>query len=121
MKNKLLMLVLIFLLLLVSVPSAWSYFFTYTKATGTITINLLEEKEGLRFSIANKANPTNLTLSEMVKRGKTSKKNGGLGLYSAKKMLDVYENAELKIDFSKQNHCFFVEMYLASRKSKSAY
>ena len=86
-----------------------------------ITINLLEEKEGLRFSIANKANPTNLTLSEMVKRGKTSKKNGGLGLYSAKKMLDVYENAELKIDFSKQNHCFFVEMYLASRKSKSAY
>lgn len=46
-----------------------------------ITINLLEEKEGLRFSIANKANPTNLTLSEMVKRGKTSKKNGGLGLY----------------------------------------
>ncbi|HFO0566066.1 TPA: histidine kinase, partial [Enterococcus faecium] len=36
-------------------------------------------------------------------------------------MLDVYENAELKIDFSKQNHCFFVEMYLASRKSKSAY
>ena len=86
-----------------------------------ITINLLEEKEGLRFSIANKANPTNLTLSEMVKRGKTSKKNGGLGLYSAKKMLDIYENAELKIDFSKQNHCFFVEMYLASRKSKSAY
>lgn len=66
-----------------------------------ITINLLEEKEGLRFSIANKANPTNLTLSEMVKRGKTSKKNGGLGLYSAKKMLDVYENAELKIEFSK--------------------
>ncbi|MHA3870025.1 GHKL domain-containing protein [Enterococcus faecium] len=86
-----------------------------------ITINLLEEKEGLRFSIANKANPTNLTLSEMVKRGKTSKKNGGLGLYSAKKMLDVYENAELKIEFSKQNHYFFVEMYLASRKSKSAY
>ncbi|MGC4534115.1 GHKL domain-containing protein [Enterococcus faecium] len=66
-----------------------------------ITINLLEEKEGLRFSIANKANPTNLTLSEMVKRRKTSKKNGGLGLYSAKKMLDVYENAELKIEFSK--------------------
>lgn len=66
-----------------------------------ITINLLEEKEGLRFSIANKANPTNLTLSEMFKRGKTSKKNGGLGLYSAKKMLDVYENAELKIEFSK--------------------
>ncbi len=66
-----------------------------------ITINLLEEKEGLRFSIANKANPTNLTLSEMVKRGKTSKKNGGLGLYSAKKMLDVYENAELKIEVSK--------------------
>ncbi|AFK58243.1 hypothetical protein HMPREF1373_00551 [Enterococcus faecium P1140] len=86
-----------------------------------ITINLLEEKEGSRFSIANKANPTNLTLSEMVKRGKTSKKNGGLGLYSAKKMLDVYENAELKIEFSKQNHYFFVEMYLASRKSKSAY
>lgn len=86
-----------------------------------ITINLLEEKEGLRFSIANKANPTNLTLSEMVKRGKTSKKNGGLGLYSAKKMLDVYENAELKIEFSKQNHYFFVEMYLAFRKSKSAY
>lgn len=86
-----------------------------------ITINLLEEKERLRFSIANKANPTNLTLSEMVKRGKTSKKNGGLGLYSAKKMLDVYENAELKIEFSKQNHYFFVEMYLASRKSKSAY
>lgn len=86
-----------------------------------ITINLLEEKEGLRFSIANKANPTNLTLSEMVKRGKTSKKNGGVGLYSAKKMLDVYENAELKIEFSKQNHYFFVEMYLASRKSKSAY
>ncbi|EEI59604.1 hypothetical protein HMPREF0352_2178 [Enterococcus faecium TX1330] len=86
-----------------------------------ITINLLEEKEGLRFSIANKANPTNLTLSEMVKRGKTSKKNGGLGLYSAKKMSDVYENAELKIEFSKQNHYFFVEMYLASRKSKSAY
>lgn len=86
-----------------------------------ITINLLEEKEGLRFSIANKANQTNLTLSEMVKRGKTSKKNGGLGLYSAKKMLDVYENAELKIEFSKQNHYFFVEMYLASRKSKSAY
>ena len=86
-----------------------------------ITINLLEEKEGLRFSIANKANPTNLTLSEMVKIGKTSKKNGGLGLYSAKKMLDVYENAELKIEFSKQNHYFFVEMYLASRKSKSAY
>ena len=86
-----------------------------------ITINLLEEKEGLRFSIANKANPTNLTLAEMVQRGKTSKKNGGLGLYSAKKMLDAYENAELKIDFSKQNHCFFVEMYLASRKSKSAY
>ena len=48
-----------------------------------ITINLLEEKEGLRFSIANKANPTNLTLSEMVKRGKPLK-NGGLGLYSAK-------------------------------------
>ena len=45
-----------------------------------ITINLLEEKEGLRFSIANKANPTNLTLSEMVKRGKTSKKNGGVGV-----------------------------------------
>lgn len=86
-----------------------------------ITINLLEEKEGLRFSIANKANPTNLTLSEMVKRGKTSKKNGGLGLYSAKKMSDVYENAELKIEFSKQNHYFFVEMYLAYRKSKSAY
>ncbi|RXD18681.1 GHKL domain-containing protein [Enterococcus faecium] len=86
-----------------------------------ITINLLEEKEGLRFSIANKANQTNLTLSEMVKRGKTSKKNGGLDLYSAKKMLDVYENAELKIEFSKQNHYFFVEMYLASRKSKSAY
>lgn len=86
-----------------------------------ITINLLEEKEGSRFSIANKANPTNLTLSEMVKRGKTSKKNGGLGLYSAKKMLDVYGNAELKIEFSKQNHYFFVEMYLASRKSKSAY
>lgn len=42
-----------------------------------ITINLLEEKEGLRFSIANKANPTNLTLSEMVKRGKTSKKMAG--------------------------------------------
>lgn len=84
-----------------------------------ITINLLEEKEGLRFSIANKANPTNLTLAEMVQRGKTSKKNGGLGLYSAKKMLDAYENAELKIDFSKQNHCFFVEMYLAARNSES--
>lgn len=84
-----------------------------------ITINLLEEKEGLRFSIANKANPTNLTLAEMVQRGKTSKKNGGLGLYSAKKMLDAYENAELKIDFSKQNHCFFVEMYLAARHSES--
>ncbi|MCC9083542.1 hypothetical protein LOS22_13530 [Enterococcus faecium] len=42
-----------------------------------ITINLLEEKEGSRFSIANKANPTNLTLSEMVKRGKTSKKMAG--------------------------------------------
>ena len=55
----------------------------------------------------------------MVKRGKTSKKNGGLGLYSAKKMLDAYENAELKIDFSKQNHCFFVEMYLAARHSES--
>ncbi|EME7089807.1 sensor histidine kinase [Enterococcus faecium] len=84
-----------------------------------ITINLLEEKEGLRFSIANKANPTNLTLAEMVQRGKTSKKNGGLGLYSAKKMLDAYENAELKIDFSKQNHCFFVEMYLAVRHSET--
>ena len=84
-----------------------------------ITINLLEEKEGLRFSIANKANPTNLTLAEMVQRGKTSKKNGGLGLYSAKKMLDAYENAELKIDVSKQNHCFFVEMYLATRNSES--
>ncbi len=84
-----------------------------------ITINLLEEKEGLRFSIANKANPTNLTLAEMVQRGKTSKKTGGLGLYSAKKMLDAYENAELKIDFSKQNHCFFVEMYLAARHSES--
>jgi len=84
-----------------------------------ITINLLEEKEGLRFSIANKANPTNLTLAEMVQRGKTSKKNGGLGLYSAKKMLDAYENAELKIDFSKQNHCFFVEMYLEARHSES--
>ncbi len=84
-----------------------------------ITINLLEEKEGLRFSIANKANPTNLTLAEMVQRGKTSKKNGGLGLYSTKKMLDAYENAELKIDFSKQNHCFFVEMYLAARHSES--
>ena len=45
MKNKLLMLILIFLLLLVSVPSAWSYFFTYTKATGTITINLLDDSD----------------------------------------------------------------------------
>ncbi len=45
MKNKLLMLILIFLLLLVSVPSAWSYFFTYTKATGTIAINLLDDSD----------------------------------------------------------------------------
>ncbi len=42
-----------------------------------ITINLLEEKEGLRFSIANKANPTNLTLSEMVKEEKPLKKMAG--------------------------------------------
>lgn len=85
-----------------------------------ITINLLEEKEGSRFSIANKANPTNLTLSEMVKRGKTLKK-WRVRSIQCEKMLDVYENAELKIEFSKQNHYFFVEMYLASRKSKSAY
>ena len=45
MKNKLLTIILIFLLLLVSVPSAYSYFFTYTKATGTIAINLMDDSD----------------------------------------------------------------------------
>lgn len=71
-----------------------------------ITINLLEEKEGLRFSIANKANPTNLTLAEMVQRGKNSKKNGGLGLYSAKKNVGCLRKCRTKNRFFKAESLF---------------
>lgn len=85
------------------------------------TISPLEEEEGLRFSIANRANPINLTLSETIKGGKIFKKGNGLGSHDAKKVLDVYENAELKIKFLKQNRYFFIEIYPASRKNRSAY
>ena len=43
MRNKLLMLVLIILLLAVSVPQSLSYFFTYTKASGTVTVDLSDD------------------------------------------------------------------------------
>lgn len=71
-----------------------------------ITINLLEEKEGLRFSIANKANPTNLTLSEMVKRGKTSKKKWRVRSIQCEKNAGCLRKCRTKNRFFKAESLF---------------
>ena len=72
-----------------------------------ITINLLEEKEGLRFSIANKANPTNLTLSEMVKIGKTSKKKWRVRSIQCEKNVGCLRKCRTKNRIFKTESLFF--------------
>lgn len=82
-----------------------------------VSVSFYKEASGIRFVLSNKTKTTDLALSELLKRGTTTKAQGGLGLYIAQKTLDACENAELSIDYSRESRSFSVDIFLIVEES----
>jgi sensor histidine kinase YesM len=75
-----------------------------------IQILIDQTPEQFYFKISNPAHMTGVSLGEILKRGYSSKKDGGLGLYNFSKITEEYTNAAYQVRYVKPFSMFELEL-----------
>ncbi|OTN94554.1 GHKL domain-containing protein [Enterococcus faecium] len=81
-----------------------------TRKEEPISITINQTKERFYFKIENPADMSSTSLAKLMKRGSSTKKNGGLGLYNFSKITDKYLNANYGIKYLKRTKMFVLEL-----------
>ncbi|HIB1873623.1 TPA: GHKL domain-containing protein [Enterococcus faecium] len=81
-----------------------------TRQEEPISITINQTKERFYFKIENPADMSSTSLAKLMKRGSSTKKNGGLGLYNFSKITDKYLNANYGIKYLKRTKMFVLEL-----------
>ncbi|HHQ2494278.1 TPA: GHKL domain-containing protein [Enterococcus faecium] len=81
-----------------------------TRKEEPINITVNQTKERFYFKIENSADMSSTSLAKLMKRGSSTKKNGGLGLYNFSKITDKYLNANYGIKYLKRTKMFVLEL-----------
>jgi hypothetical protein len=82
----------------------------YSEDTAPITILVDQTVEGFYFKISNPAKKEKINLKEVLKRGYSTKKGGGLGLYNFSRIIEKYTNARYQITYVKDTSTFELEL-----------
>lgn len=81
-----------------------------TRKEVPVSITINQTNERFYFKIENPADMSSTSLSKLMKRGSSMKKNGGLGLYNFSKITDKYLNANYGIKYLKRTKMFVLEL-----------
>ncbi|WP_369676997.1 GHKL domain-containing protein [Enterococcus faecium] len=81
-----------------------------TRKEEPISITINQTKERFYFKIENPADMSSTSLAKLMKRGSSTKKNEGLGLYNFSKITDKYLNANYGIKYLKRTKMFVLEL-----------
>ena len=83
-----------------------------SEVTTSIDILIDQTSERFYFKIGNPAKMNGVSLKEMLKRGYSSKKGGGLGLYNFSKIIEKYTNADYQVTYVKASATFELELII---------
>ncbi|EGP4842928.1 GHKL domain-containing protein [Enterococcus faecium] len=81
-----------------------------TRKEVPVSVTINQTNERFYFKIENPADMSSTSLSKLMKRGSSMKKNGGLGLYNFSKITDKYLNANYVIKYLKRTKMFVLEL-----------
>ncbi|WP_165004547.1 MULTISPECIES: GHKL domain-containing protein [unclassified Enterococcus] len=94
--------------------------YSVKKSTVPIAIVLNQTEEAFSFKISNPADMTGTSLADILKRGTSAKKEGGLGLYNFAKLAERYTNVNYEIRYIKKLEVFELELVIAEKKKNES-